>query len=266
MSSEQRDSVSITAALIWGTSSRPDRVLECSDSSVMAAFDASVRHSSPGDMAWEVGRGRYVLVCEFVEQGPGDTRDSVAWLLVGPLSRDEVENVQPHAQQLARALQACPGRLVSARSVDGIPRSARSADGWSLQRPKGLVHGLTYSAMPRDPSRHVHGGDAAPAKPLAPPASNLRWMPLVAGGAMIASVTLTLHATWQRNRIAEELDRVNALYNDLQRRLVALSDGESALRSEVEQLKEANQVLLRENSEIRNRDRSDHEGTRGDSR
>lgn len=131
----------ITASIIWGTE-RAIRTLRCRDSASEEALRAHRDRAAAGDTCWNVGHGSFVLVASFVERAPGDSRDTPAWLVAGPLPLHQAQELAKRADTLAYALQAIPRRTVSVPSFAELPRADRPPNGWSLRRPDGYVGDL----------------------------------------------------------------------------------------------------------------------------
>jgi hypothetical protein len=146
MTSAGGEGAVITASIIWGTE-RASRTLSCRDSAGREALEAHRRCGSSGAICWDTGDGSCVLVASFVERAPSDSRDTPAWLVIGPLPLSEAQELAYRADSLAYALQSAARRTISVPSVLELPQAKHPPRGWSLRRPDGYTGGVDIKAV-----------------------------------------------------------------------------------------------------------------------
>ena len=210
----------VTASIIWGTE-RAIRTLRCPDSASEEALRAHRDRAAAGATCWNVGHDSFVLVASFVERAPGDSRDTPAWLVAGPLPLHQARELAKRADSLAYALQAIPHRTVSVPSFAELPHADRPLNGWSLRRTdghvgdadvQGPVPPVTAPPPPPPgkggPSHQVSGGGS---QPMPAPQDRVMQYAAIAGCAcaMIVSVVAIAKVRGLTGEIEQLTDRVS---------------------------------------------------------
>ena len=131
--SEPRERV---AFLYWGAIGSADYPADLRPEAI-EAVERVRKDGSPRD-ALVRGDGCLHVVCTLIERSPVTTRDSDAWLVVGPLEEVEAAHIARDAELIARGLQRTPRRLFKTTRLDAIPKASDSPAGWSIRRAVGL--------------------------------------------------------------------------------------------------------------------------------
>lgn len=120
------------AFLYWGATGSADYPADLGLEAIAAV--ERVRKDGGVRDALVCGNGCLHVVCKLIERSAGTTRDSDAWLVVGPLKETDATDIARDAELIARGLQRMPQRLFKTTRLDAIPKASDSPPGWSIRR------------------------------------------------------------------------------------------------------------------------------------